>query len=108
MVTIEDWQKLDVRIGTIISAELVPETDKLVKFEIDLGSEKRQIVGGFAPSYPDPKALIGKQVPVLCNLEPRTLRGLESNGMVLAASTTEGGPAALHPDQFVANGTVVR
>lgn len=108
MIDIADWQKLDVRIGTILRAELVPETDKLVKFEIDLGSEKRQIIGGFAPSYPDPKILIGKQVPVLCNLEPRTLRGLESNGMILAASTGEGGPAALHPDQLVDNGTTVR
>jgi len=108
MVTLEEFQKLDIRIGTIRSAERVPETDKLVKFEIDLGQEHRQIIGGFAPSYPDPSVLIGKQVPVLCNLEPRMMRGLESQGMVLAASNVDNGPVALHPDSPVSNGTIVR
>lgn len=107
-ITIEDFAKLDIRIGTITAAERVPETDKLVCFEIDLGDEKRQIVGGFAPSYPDPSVLIGKQVPVLVNLAPRMMRGLESQGMVLAASNSENGPVALHPDSTVPPGTKIR
>lgn len=107
-ITIDDFAALDIRIGTILSAEGVPETDKLVRFEIDLGSEHRQIVGGFAASYPDPSVLVGKQVPVLVNLEPRTLRGHESQGMVLAASNPENGPVALHPDQPIEPGTRIR
>jgi len=107
-VTIEGFAALDLRIGTILAAERVPDTDKLVRFEIDLGDEKRQIVGGLALSYPDPSVLIGKQVPVLVNLAPRTIRGFESQGMVLAASNEEGGPVALHPDKTVPPGTKVR
>lgn len=107
-ITIDDFAKLDIRIGTILEAERVPDTDKLVRFLIDLGSEQRQIVGGFAPSYPDPSVLVGTQVPVLVNLAPRMMRGLESQGMILAASNTEGGPAALHPDSSVPPGTQVR
>ena len=108
MITIEDFSKLDIKIGTIEAAERVPETDKLVKFSIHLGEETRQIIGGFATSYPDPSLLIGKQVPVITNLEPRMMRGLESNGMILAASNPEGGPVALHPASEVAPGTQVR
>lgn len=107
-VTIDDFAKLDIRIGTITVAERVPETDKLVRFEIDLGSETRQIVGGFAPSYPDPSVLIGTQVPVLVNLAPRTMRGIESQGMILAASNAQDGPVALRPEIPVEPGTVIR
>lgn len=107
MITYEDFSKLEIKIGTVVSAEKVPDTDKLVKFEIDLGAEKRQIVGGFAPGYPDLSVLVGTQVPVLCNLEPRTLRGLESQGMILAASDGVL-PVALHPDKPVEPGTSVR
>jgi methionine--tRNA ligase beta chain len=107
-ISIEDFAKLDIRIGTITTAELVPDTDKLVRFEIDLGNETRQIIGGFAPSYPDPSVLVGTQVPVLVNLAPRMMRGLESQGMVLAASNAEGGPTALHPDSIVPPGTKIR
>ncbi len=108
MITIEDFSKLVIKIGTILEAERVPDTDKLVRFQIDLGEEKRQIIGGFAPGYPDVAALIGKQVPVLINLEPRMMRGLESQGMILAASREDGGPVALNPDKSVTPGTQVR
>lgn len=107
MIKIEDFQALDIRIGTILEAEKVPDTDRLVRFVVDLGSEKRNIVGGFALAYPDLSVLIGKQVPVLVNLEPRTMRGLESQGMVLAASV-DGLPIALHPEKNVEDGSVVR
>lgn len=122
-ITIENFAALDIRIGTILAAERVPDTDKLVRFEVDLGSEKRQIIGGFALSYPDPTVLIGKQVPVLVNLAPRQMRGLDSQGMILAAagkrttssseeivaaSNAENGPVALHPDTAVEPGTQIR
>ncbi len=106
-ISYDDFQKLDIRIGTITSAEKVPETDKLVKFEIDLGSEKREVVGGFAQAYPDPSELVGKQVPILINLEPRMLRGLESQGMILAA-TADDLPVPLHPAKETPPGAIIK
>ncbi len=106
MITIDDFATLDIRIGTILEAEKVPDTDKLVRFVIDLGSEKRQIVGGFAQAYPDPSILVGQQVPILVNIAPRAMRGLESQGMVLAASQA-GLPVPLHPEKVVENGSPV-
>jgi len=88
MITIEDFQKLDIRIGKVLSAEKVKGADKLIKLEIDFGAEKRQVVTGmaefFAPDY-----FVGKQIPVIVNLEPRTLKGIESQGMVLSVNTGE-------------------
>lgn len=107
MLTYEEFAKLEIRIGTIISAEKIEGSDKLVKFEIDLGEERRQIVGGFALAYPDPAVLVGKQVPVLANLGPKTLFGIESHGMILAASS-DNLPVALHPDKTVEPGTAVK
>lgn len=107
VISYDDFTKLDIRIGTVISAEPVPDTDRLLKFEIDLGAEKRTIIGGWAIAYPDPSVLIGKQFPVLCNLEPRTIRGIESQGMVLGATLNEG-PVALLPDKPVENGSIVK
>ncbi|MEX1123870.1 MAG: methionine--tRNA ligase, partial [Patescibacteria group bacterium] len=106
-IAYEDFAKLEIKIGTILSAEPVPETDRLLKFEVDLGSEKRTIVGGWAVAYPDPSVLVGKQVPVLVNLEPRTIRGVESQGMLLSA-VADDLPVALLPEKAVANGAVVR
>jgi len=107
MTTYEDFSKLDIRIGTIVSAEKVEKSDKLIKFLIDLGEEKRTIVGGFAPGYPDATVLVGTQMPVLVNLEPRTLMGIESQGMVLAA-TKDDLPVALHPDREVLPGSKIK
>jgi methionine--tRNA ligase beta chain len=85
-ISIEDFAKLNIKIGKILSAEKVPDADKLLKLMIDVGEEApRQILSGIAMHYPDPSVLVGKQVPVLTNLAPRTLRGYESNGMVLYA-----------------------
>jgi methionyl-tRNA synthetase len=84
MATIDDFSKLDIRIGTIVSAEKVPDADKLLILKIDVGeTESRQILSGIA-EFVDPVNLVGLQVPVICNLEPRTLRGHESNGMIVA------------------------
>jgi methionine--tRNA ligase beta chain len=75
MLTIDDFLKLDIRIGTVTAAEKVQGTDKLLRLEIDLGGETRQVVAGMALTY-TPEDFIGKQVPILANLEPRKLRGI--------------------------------
>jgi methionine--tRNA ligase beta chain len=106
MITFDDFKKLDIRIGKIVAAEKVMGTDKLLKLEIDLGVEKRQLVAGIAESYL-PEQLIGREVPVLVNLEPRTIRGIESQGMVLAAGV-DGKPVLLHPDSEVPPGSIIR
>ncbi|MDO8572740.1 MAG: hypothetical protein Q7S11_03160 [bacterium] len=86
MVSIEDFAKLKIKIGKILSAEKVPDADKLIKFTVDLGEgSPRQILSGIAMHYPDPSVLVGKQVPVLTNLAPRVIRGHESQGMILYA-----------------------
>jgi methionyl-tRNA synthetase len=92
-ITIDDFTKLELRVGQVKVAERVPKADKLLRLEVDLGTETRQILAGIAESY-DPQSLIGRKVIVVANLAPRKLRGLESNGMLLAGSI-EGGKAAL-------------
>ena len=83
-VSFEDFQKLDLRVGRIVAAEQVPKADKLIKLTVDIGQEQRTVVAGVAPSY-SAETLVGKQVILVANLAPRTLRGIESRGMVLAA-----------------------
>ena len=106
MANIADFNKLSIKIGTIRSAEKVEGSSKLLKLDIDLGHERRQILAGIGEKY-DPKDLKGKQIPVLANLEPRMLMGIESNGMILAADIS-GEPVLLHPEEKVANGSQVR
>jgi methionine--tRNA ligase beta chain len=106
MITFEDFKKLDVRIGKIVFAEKVADTDKLLRLEIDFGIEKRQVVAGIAEAYL-PEQIIGKEIPVLMNLEPRKIRGIESQGMILAVGI-EGKPVLMHPDQEVPPGSIVR
>ena len=84
MVTIDDFSKLDLRLATVLDAEKVEGTSKLLRIQVDLGSEKRQIVSGLAEHY-DPSTLVGKQVVVVANLKPAKIRGIESNGMLLTA-----------------------
>lgn len=86
MINIDDFKKLEIKIGTILSAEKVPDADKLIKFSVDLGEEApRTILSGIASHYSDPAVLVGRQIPVLSNLETRTIRGIESQGMILYA-----------------------
>jgi methionine--tRNA ligase beta chain len=106
MITFDDFKKMDIRIGKIIAAEKVEGTDKLLKLEIDLGVEKRQLVAGIAESYL-PDQIIGTMVPVLINLEPRSIRGVESQGMILAVGV-EGKPVLMHPDREVPPGSIIR
>ncbi len=106
MITYDDFIKLDIRIGTVTSAEKVQGTDKLIRLEIDLGEGTRQVVAGMALTY-TPQDFIGKQVPILVNLEPRKLKGIESQGMILAADVG-GKPIMLIPDREVPPGSAVR
>lgn len=106
MANIDDFQKLSIKIGTIRKAEAVEGSSKLLKLDIDLGHEKRQILAGIGQKY-DPKDLKGKQIPILANLDSRMMMGLESQGMILAADV-DGEPVLLHPDSKIANGTSVR
>ena len=106
MITYEDFKKLDLRVAKIIEAERVENSEKLIKLQIDLGDEKRQIIAGIGKFY-SPEDLINKKIVVLCNLEPRTLMGLESNGMLLAASN-KNQISLLIPDQDIASGSLVK
>jgi methionine--tRNA ligase beta chain len=106
-VSFDDFKKLDLRIGKIITAEPVVNSEKLVKLTVDLGSEKRQIIAGIAKVYPDFKKLVNKLVPILVNLEPKILMGLESQGMLLAVDD-DGKPVFLNPEKEVIPGSIIK
>lgn len=106
MITYEDFEKLEIKIGKIVTAEKVENADKLLKLEIDFGNETKQIVSAIAQWY-QPEDLIGIQIPVLVNLEPRTFRGVESQGMILAAGTDEK-PVLIEPVEEVPLGSRIR
>ena len=84
-ITIDDFAKIDLRVAQIVVAERIPKADKLLRLEVDLGTERRQILSGIAEFY-TPEELIGKRIAIIANLAPRKMRGLESHGMLLAAS----------------------
>ena len=77
MINIEDFNKIEIKIGKVVSAGKIPEGDKLLKLVFDFGGETKQIMSGIAESFPDPSVLVGKEMPVITNLEPRMLRGYE-------------------------------
>jgi methionine--tRNA ligase beta chain len=107
-ISIAAFGALELRVGTIRSAEPHPNADRLLVLRVDLGSEERQVVAGIRAHY-DAPALIGRQVVVVANLEPARLRGVESQGMVLAATDAERNRVVLlHPDEAVPPGAVVR
>lgn len=106
MISFDDFNKLDLRIGTIKSAESISGSDKLFKLVVDLGEEERGLVAGIAKEY-SADILPGKQIVVLTNLEPKTLMGVESQGMLLAGDV-DGAPVLLVPDKEVPPGTDVR
>jgi len=105
-ISIDRFKQVRLRIGTVRAAELVPKSKKLLKLTVDLGDETQTVVAGIAHAY-RPEDLVGKQVVVVANLEPATLMGVESQGMVLAASV-DGAPVLLHPGEAVPAGTAVR
>ncbi len=105
-ISIEEFSKIEVKVGTVRFAERVPETDKLLRLMIDFGEEvgPRQIVSGIAAYVSDPQSLVGRQLAFVTNLEPRTIRGLESNGMLFAVGADDTF-AFLTPDRDVPPGT---
>ncbi len=105
-ITYEDFAKLDIRLARVLAAEAVPKTDKLLKLKVELGFEQRELVAGIAESY-KPEDLIGKTICMLANLEPRTIRGITSNGMILVAHS-EAKILALVPDKDGSPGAVVK
>ena len=102
-IDFEDFTKLDIRIGTIIEAEKVAKTKKLLKLKVDVGIDVRTIVSGIAETF-SPEDVIGQQVAVLVNLAPRKIRGVESNGMILMTDTPDGKLAFMEPSSVVKNG----
>jgi methionyl-tRNA synthetase len=114
-VTYDEFKKMDIRIGTIKEVEPVPETDKLLCCQIDFGEvdeegnkKLRQIVSGIHEYYPDVSVLINKQVLYIVNLEPRKIKGIESNGMLMAVDGIDGKPVFLIPEVEVSLGSKVR
>ncbi len=107
-INYDDFAKLEIKIGTILSVEVVPDADKLLKLMVDVGeAEPRQIVSGIRTHFEDIEVLVGRQCPFIVNLAPRTIRGFESNGMIMAASQ-EGVFALLHPHVEVPAGAGVK
>jgi len=107
MISIEDFKKAELKIARILSAERVEGSEKLIKLRVSLGEEERQLVAGIGKAY-EPEALIGKEIVIVANLEPRTLMGEESQGMLLAALEEDGAPVLLVPDKEVAPGSSIR
>ncbi len=106
MISHEDFLKLDLRVGKVLKAERVEESKKMLRLEVDLGDERRQVVAGVGLVY-NPEDLVGRQIIVLVNLEPKVFVGVESQGMLLAADTV-GGPVILLPEKEVPPGTKIK
>lgn len=113
MITIKDFVNIELKVGTVVEAAGLPESEKLIKLKVDLGeSGPRQILAGIKQWY-KPEKLVGKQVIVVANLEPRTMMGLQSQGMILCADpdligADNGKPVLLKPSQKVPQGTKIR
>ena len=133
MVTYDDFKKVEIRAGRILSAEKIPDTDKLLKLMVDFGETEevkdltqavdvagsiqaknkivpkpRQIVSGISGYFPDPSVLVGKTCMFVTNLEPRNIKGFESNGMLFALSTEQGGFSLLEPNNSIPPGTLAK
>ena len=106
-ISFDDFAKLDIRIGTILEAERVPKTDKLLKLKIDTGLDQRTVVSGIAAFY-KPEEAIGKKVTILINLEPRKIKGIESQGMILMAENPDGELSFVSPLKDSINGSIVK
>lgn len=120
MISYEEFAKVEIRAGKVLSAEKIPDTDKLLKLSVDFAEttevvdeagvktvtpKVRQIVSGISAYFPDPATLVGKTCMFVTNLEPRTIRGFESNGMLFAVSTPEGAFSLLEPNATIPPGT---
>ena len=105
MVSFDEFMKLELRVGKIITSERVEGSDKLLRLEVDIGTETRQIIAGIGKRY-DPRSILGKEIIIVANLEPRKILNLESQGMLLAADNE--GPVLLTPLEEVPPGSVIR
>lgn len=119
MINIEDFKKIEIKIGKIVSAEKVEGSDKLLKLSVDFGPSSakasegegrniRQVISGIARAYPDPSVLVGKEASFVSNLEPREIMGLQSQAMIMAATGTDDLPVILTPEKDVPPGSAVR
>jgi methionyl-tRNA synthetase len=106
-MNIEEFQKIDLRIGKIIVAEKIKNSDKLLRLEVDFGDEWRQIVSGIAEYY-TPEELIGKKAVFVLNLDSKIIKGVESQGMILAAEDENGNLALLVPDKEIKEGAKIK
>ncbi len=104
--TFDDFSRMDIRTATVLEAEKVPKTDKLLKLTVDTGIDKRIIVSGIAQYY-SPEQMLGKQICILANLEPRKIRGIESRGMILMARQPDGTMRVVSPEERLADGSTV-
>ena len=107
LVSFDDFTKMDIRTATILEAEKVPKTTKLLKLKIDTGLDTRTIVSGIA-EYFEPQSLIGRQISIIANLEPRKIKGIESKGMILMAEDKDGKLVMVTPAEKVSNGSVIK
>ncbi len=117
MITIDDFAKIEARVGKVLVAEAVPDSDKLIRFELDFGvhindageecHDVRQVLSAIREWYTEPEALVGKCMLFCVNLAPRKMRGLESNGMLMAVDGIDGAPVFLIPEKEVAPGAKV-
>ncbi len=114
IISFEEFKKLDLRVAKIISAERIPNSEKLIKLELDAGDKNeagenapRQIIAGIAQFY-EPENLVGREIVIVANLEPRILLGFESQGMLLAANCDGNEPILLIPEKSVSPGTTIR
>ncbi len=105
-ITYDEFKKVELKVAKVLSAERIEGSDKLLKLEVSLGEEKRQIIGGIGKIY-SPEEITGREIVIVANLEPRKLMGLESQGMLLAADNA-GAPALLMPYSEVPPGSVVK
>ncbi len=106
-ITFDDFVKMDIRVGTILEAERVPKTDKLLKLKIDTGIDQRTVVSGIAVDH-KPEDIIGKQMSILVNLQPRKIRGIESQGMILMAEDASGKLIFAVPEEKTSNGASIK
>jgi methionyl-tRNA synthetase len=107
-VAFEDFMKVDIRVGTVLDCTRVPKADKLLQFRIADGLNERTILSGIAQHYPNPEELVGTQVCFIANFEPRKLRGIMSDGMILSAEDADGKLVLIQPKILVTNGVEVK
>lgn len=107
MITYDDFKKVEIKVGEILSVEIIEGSDKLLKLKVVFGEEERQILSGIKNYYEDPQVLVGKKVPFVTNLAPRMMMGLESQGMILAVHDDENNFSLLEVNSKIKSGSNV-